>query len=143
MPNGSRGEYPRDLPSRQMGNGRISIVIAEGNALLAQALEGLFREAAPDASIDLAATVPDTLAAVRSHQPDLVLIDSWMDRSDAEVCVHQVLQRSPGSTVVVFATTVDSAFADAMGRAGAADCVEKDSLGTAAQAILGLVEAAR
>src|SRR5437764_12471047 len=105
----------------------VRILIAEGNLLLGQALEGLFREFVRDASVCIADKFSDALAAADEH-PDLILIDAWMDGGDAEMFVRRVVQRSPGSVVVVIATAVDSIFAAAIKRAGAAGCIEKDGL---------------
>jgi DNA-binding NarL/FixJ family response regulator len=115
---------------------RIKILVAEGNDLLADALAEIFMELAGGAAVCKASTVAEALECAGRVRPDLILLDAWMARGHPETTVRSLHQRSPGSVVVVMATTLDPDFSLRMQMAGASECVQKDTLATSARGIV-------
>ncbi len=105
----------------------VKILVAEGNALLAEAIGDLFAEANDGHAVLIARNVPETLEVARREAPDLVVIDHWIGRGDAEGAVRAVLVESPRSAVYVMTTRVDDAMSSRF-RALGASCIDKETL---------------
>src|ERR1700751_5913033 len=118
-----------------------TMLIADRNRLGAEALMDAFLEvAAVDCTI--ATSLAKALLAAQLKQPELVLVDAWIARSDVEHVVRQLKECAPRSKVFVMASDVDAGFQRRALRGGAHSCHEKDKVPAAAQGMLEAVRAA-
>jgi DNA-binding NarL/FixJ family response regulator len=85
----------------------ISLVIADDHPIV---LAGLLHVLASEPDFTVLATCSDgeqTLAAVRQHQPDIVLLDLHMPRMGGIEVLRQIRQEKLPSQVVLLGSTVD------------------------------------
>ena len=114
------------------------LLVADSNRLVAEALMDAFLEVA-EVECSIATSLAKALLAAQLKQPDLVLVDAWIGRSDIEHIVHDIKACAPQSAVFVTASSVDPAFARRVKKAGAHGCYEKDKVPAAASAMLKAV----
>jgi two-component system nitrate/nitrite response regulator NarL len=105
----------------------IRLVIADDHPLVVEALRALF--AATD-DMDVVASCGDgdsTLAAVRQHRPDILLLDLSMPGLDGVSVLEELQSGSYGTNVVVFTGAMDERRALDCLRLGASGVVLKGS----------------
>lgn len=124
-----------------MGRRQLSILVAESNRLLADALADLFSEINGGHPVLSAGTVGEALKIAARETPDLVLVDHWIGHDDVESTVREFLRRSPRSAIVIMTTNIDPAVNARLQAAGVRLCVEKDDVLRAARSILNSVDA--
>ncbi len=116
----------------------VKVLVAETNAMLADALGDLFADANGGRPVLTARTVDQALDIASREAPDLVVIDHWMGHETIDATVVELLRRSPRSSVVVLTTRADDSMVSRM-RALGASCIDKEELHDSAR---GLVESA-
>jgi len=122
----------------RMGAWVVKILVAEGNALLAEAIGDLFAEANGGNPVLTARNLNETIDVAARETPDLVVIDHRIGRDSVDNAVREVLHRSPRSAVVVMTTNPDVTMASRM-RALGASCIEKETLHSRARSLVDSV----
>jgi len=83
-----------------------------------------------------AASIDDALAVLESEHVDIVLLDGEASGIDALRGTRAILERSPGSSVVLLSTVTEPACVSAASRAGAMAFVSKRAIGTQLMQVL-------
>lgn len=109
--------------------------MADRNRLVAEALVDAFLEVA-DIDGRIATSLAETLQATRRIQPDLILVDAWLDGTTLEPLVRELQECSPGARIYVMASTCDPALEHRATRAGAAGTFEKENVPDAVRSML-------
>jgi DNA-binding NarL/FixJ family response regulator len=122
-------------------DGRIDVVVVDDHALVRSGLRALI-DAAPDMRV--VGEAPDGAVAadlVAAACPDVVLMDLSMPRMDGVSATRAVLERCPGTAVIVLTSFVDRERVGAAIAAGAVGYLLKD--GVPREVVDGVRAAAR
>jgi two-component system nitrate/nitrite response regulator NarL len=115
----------------------IRIVLADDHRIILEGLEQLFRREKDFEIVATATNGEDTLAAVREHHPDVLVLDIRMPRGDGLWVLKQVhTEKLPTRVVLLTATLDEDEMLDAM-QSGVAGLVLKEA------AAVNLVETVR
>lgn len=109
--------------------------MADRNRLVAEALVDAFLEIA-DIDVRIASSLGEALHVARHAQPDLILVDAWLEGAAVEPLVHELNERSPGARVYVMASNCDVALERRATGAGAAGVFEKQDVPSAVSSML-------
>ncbi|HEX5955897.1 MAG TPA: response regulator transcription factor [Solirubrobacterales bacterium] len=89
----------------------VSIVLADDHAVVRSALR-LLLEAEPDLEVVAeAGDIESTVRYVRGHKPDVLVLDLNMPSGRSLGAVPEMLEASPGTSVVVLTMETDPAYA--------------------------------
>jgi two-component system, NarL family, nitrate/nitrite response regulator NarL len=114
-----------------------SLVVGDDHVVFLDALAAVL--ARQEYEVTVARTVPETLAAVEQHHPDLCLIDRHFAGQDSVKAITAMLAASPHSKVLVLSADPDSEGILAALRAGASGYLHKTRGVTALTAAIGRV----
>lgn len=115
----------------------IRLVLADDHRIILEGLEQLFRREKDFEVLGTATNGEDALAAVRTHRPDVLVLDIRMPRGDGLWVLKQVhTEKIPTRVVLLTATLDEDEVLDAM-QSGVAGLVLKEA------AAVNLVETVR
>ena len=104
----------------------VRIVLVEDNEVFRDALELLL---GMRADVEVVASVGDGVAAVsaaKEYRPDVVLMDYRLPTLDGIQATAQVVEAVPDVAVVALTASADDAEREALRKAGAVACLNKD-----------------
>ena len=105
--------------------GRLRIVLGDDHHLVAEALRSALK--AKHTVVAVAHTADEIIAAVREHQPDLLLLDlSLPERNGLEI-IPDVRRAAPLTRIIVVTMHLDRVLSDSCLAAGAMAFVPKDA----------------
>jgi two-component system nitrate/nitrite response regulator NarL len=113
--------------------GRISVLIADDELLIAEALRN-----ALEPKYHVVATVADGAAAVQAveqHQPDIVLLDISMPVMNGLQTAERIAQSCPSVRIIIVTNHTDHAYLEEAFERGAAGYVQKGSTADLEEAI--------
>ncbi|MEW2160632.1 response regulator transcription factor [Streptomyces sp. NPDC007189] len=113
---------------------RLSVVIADDHPVVRTGMRVLLSQ---DTSFEIVAetsTVPDTLQAVKKHQPAVLVLDLTMAGQSSLPSIPDLITVSPGTRILILTMQEDPAFARAALRSGAAGYLLKEA---AAEELVG------
>jgi two-component system, NarL family, nitrate/nitrite response regulator NarL len=99
------------------------VVIGDDHAVFLDALSSVLTQ--HGCTVTQAATVPETVAAVQRHQPDVCLIDRYFADTDGIGALGQITSACPRAKVMVLSADGDNAVIMRAMRAGASGYVHK------------------
>ena len=121
---------------------RTVVLIADRNQLVAEALVDPFLDVA-EVDARIVTSLAKALLTAQLQQPDLVLVDAWIGRTEVEELVRQIKSCTPGARVFVMASKVEKAFERRAKQAGADGCCETEKVPSNARAMLAAARKAR
>jgi len=130
LPDGTADERAVALrPSHQKRHARVSVLIADADQFVRAGIRVLLEEAGFDVRAE-AADAAEAVAEAAAQHPDVCLLDQELPGSSLDA-TREILNRRPGTAVVIIAATVDrDGVLDAL-RAGAQGYLLASSDGSA------------
>jgi DNA-binding NarL/FixJ family response regulator len=106
--NGSE-RAPEDHPVGDRGRSVISIglVLADDHPIVIEGLEELFRREGGFEVLDRCRNGEETLAAVRKHSPDVLVLDLHLPGQDGPVVLAQMSEEKLSTLIVLFTAVAD------------------------------------
>ena len=114
-----------------------SILIADDHAVVRKGLEQLLAEEFPQAEFRGAATISETLEALRQRRWDILILDLFMPGGNGLAVLQEVRRNHPRLPVLVLSSAPEEQLGVRVLRAGASGYLDKQS------AVEHLVQAAR
>ena len=121
---------------------RTAVLIADRNQLVAEALVDAFLDVA-EVDARIVTSLPKALLTAQLQQPDLVLVDAWIGRTEVEEVVRQIKSCTPGARLFVMASRVEKDFERRARQAGADGCCETEEVPGNARAMLAAARKGR
>ncbi|HWD63830.1 MAG TPA: response regulator transcription factor [Solirubrobacteraceae bacterium] len=110
-----------------MAQDEIHVVLADDHSVVRHGLRQLLETSGGFSVVAQAADVPSTLEAVRSWQPDVLVLDLNMPGGSSLDAVPKIRLDSPGTQIVVLTMQSEPAYARRALSAGAVGYVLKDA----------------
>jgi diguanylate cyclase (GGDEF)-like protein/PAS domain S-box-containing protein len=139
MPEPSDGRR-RGTSGDDSGRPLTRILLLEDDPLDLELIEAELRRSLPSAVLDVASNRRRFLSRLRRAPPDVVLVDYSVPAYGGLAALRDVMERAPGTPVVVVTGSLDDATAANVIKAGAADYVLKDRLARLAPAIAAALD---
>ena len=106
---------------------QISVVIADDHPIVLAGLETLLRREPDISVVDRCADGVETLRAVRKHNPDVLILDLRMPRTDGQAVLQKMHEERATTKVIILAAVIeDDVLLDAI-RLGARGVVLKET----------------
>jgi DNA-binding NarL/FixJ family response regulator len=119
---------------------QVRIILADDHAMMREGLRAILEGELGYAVIAQAGNGRETVALVKEHRPDLVIMDISMPDMNGIEATRQVIQELPGTKVIALSMHADKRFVGEMLGAGAAGYILKqgamDELQLAIQTVL-------
>lgn len=119
---------------------QIRIILADDHAMMREGLRAILETELGYSVIAQAGNGRDTVALVKEHRPDLVIMDISMPDMNGIEATRQVMQEMPRTKVIALSMHTDKRFVGEMLQAGAAGYILKqgamDELQQAIQTVL-------
>ena len=106
-----------DAAGRSVGEGVISVIVADDDRMFSEALVEVIESAAQLHLVGLAEDAASAIALAERHQPDVAVLDVRMPGGGGEHAAREIRRRSPRTSIIAL-----SAYADESGMAAAGAC---------------------
>lgn len=108
-----------------MTDERLRLVLADDHHLMVESLRSAL--SADYDIVAIALTASEALTAVRTHHPDILLLDLSLPERNGIELIPEVQRRSPRTRIIIVTMHLDRVLADTAIRNGAAGFVPKDA----------------
>jgi two-component system response regulator NreC len=108
----------------------IRVVLADDHALVRQGFRRILEDEPDITVVGEAGNGPDTLAVVRSAQPDVVVLDMAMPETSGLQVTREILQQQPNTRILILSMYSDEQYVRNAIDAGAHGYILKGSHGT-------------
>jgi len=114
------------VPIPDVTAARIRVLIVDDHRMFVDSLVRVLSDEADLVVVDVAGSIAQAVRAVRTHGPDVVLLDYRLPDGDAPECIAQLRDVAPSARVLVMTGLGDEATLASARSAGCAGVVTKD-----------------